>query len=283
MRGVIVWLLASACNQTFDLRPTQLIDAPGPDAPFSCPLPGSRLAFSRLVHQTALRDYSFYSLSEATGKASALSQDSGAIVFGDADGPLNATGLVSSLSFQYDEPHLSAEADELWLHELDSSSRSSTFAIYRPGSGGSWARAAQLPVPTTSSASTRLAGPTARAHGPRRFLAMHLIPSFGIDEYVEDGSGGWSPPVAHDASELGLTSAIAITLSRDGLRLIIAAESADATHQVMLYTDRAQVGAPFRAASLEPTLPIANDTYLDDDCSRVYASGLGWVFYAQQQ
>jgi len=102
-----------------------------------------------------------------------------------------------------------------------------------------------------------------------------------LDEWGNDG-GTWHLTTSHPLSELGLTLAIAISMTSDGLRALVLGGTGDGTVH-MQYTDRAALDAPFRTATqVEGLFAQADDATLNDNCSRVYFTGLGSIFYVQQ-
>ena len=49
-----------------------------------------------------------------------------------------------------------------------------------------------------------------------------------------------------------------------------------------LYMDRASIDAPFSPPTVLATAPVVYDPFLASDCSKLYTSGLGSIFYAPQ-
>jgi hypothetical protein len=49
-----------------------------------------------------------------------------------------------------------------------------------------------------------------------------------------------------------------------------------------LYSDRKAVSEVFSPASVLATAPVVLDPFLTSDCGRIYTSGLGSIFFAEQ-
>ncbi len=278
----VVLALVGACDGVFGLRPTQLIDAAPPDAPFQCPALGTAPVFLAGLHEFSTRTCSFYSISAVTNRATAVCADDGFIEQGDLTGELQPTNLPAYDGVVlHQQPRSSAEGDEIWTQDVNYSTSQFRFEIHRRVSGTDWMASSTLPV-TTSLASDSVSSPTARANGPRHVLFLDSSTS-SLHELVEDAAGNWSETQVHAGMELGTLSISAVTLSRDGLRLILEATVQSEPADVMVFTDRASVADPFRPVSVLPTAPLAADGYLDDDCGRFYVSGLGAMFFVQQQ
>ena len=68
----------------------------------------------------------------------------------------------------------------------------------------------------------------------------------------------------------------------DGLRLVFVGQGVDTNFAQTFYADRAQLADPFVQAVPLASAPVAYDPFLTTDCSRLYTSGLGSIFYARQ-
>jgi hypothetical protein len=120
--------------------------------------------------------------------------------------------------------------------------------------------------------------------GPNRHLIQYTTSSY-FEELIDDGSNTWatlvSPPITD--IELGVTTHGSPRLSADGLRLVFLGSPAGAnTPQRLYYTDRATISDRFRPADLLPGVPENSDAFMDNNCARVYAAGLGSMFFSQR-
>jgi hypothetical protein len=263
-------LAVAGCNQAFGLDRTQPVDAryfDAPiDAPFACPPLGETPAFSPSFQQVVY-DCREYSLS-LDRQALALCGREPMLPFeGVIDGPLDrpAVGLADP-TYALQFARLAPEGDEL------------VATYYRAGTGyelrtyarqpnGDWSRKGTI---ATAPSYRDVSGPTRR---PRH--VMLTTSSNALAELVED-TPLWRQVALHPASELGVGYPGAPKLSADGLRLLLV----DGTRVV--YADRPTIEAPFRPAAPVDGLPYVTDAFLTDDCSRVYFSGVGTVFYSQR-
>ena len=271
-----IWsvLVLSACNSTLGLHDTQRRDAPGLDAPFTCPAPSSDPLFSPLLHQYLFEHCTSYSQSLA-GTAAALCGST--IYFGSIDGDLASTGIMSfpGAGQDFEQMRISSDGDELWVLETNNTVVGHVTQIYQHA-GSSW-NAASAVQPTTGD-KLLASAPTARAYGPRHFLRFALP----FQEYAENSGGGWSMVATHAFDLDGGTPVEPLSLSANGLRLLIGARAATGQFQ-LYYTDRDRLDTPFRKPDPLATAPYAPDAYLSEDCAKLFVSGLGYVFYVQPQ
>ena len=142
--------------------------------------------------------------------------------------------------------------------------------------GASWSANGNIPQLTGDTFMP--SAPTARAYGPRHFLRI----AAPIEEYAENTGGGWSVVATHALDFGGGSPRDPLSLSADGLRLVIGARSPTGQLQ-LFYTDRDRLGAQFRKPDLLAGAPYAPDAYLSEDCAKMFVSGLGYVFYVQPE
>jgi hypothetical protein len=94
-----------------------------------------------------------------------------------------------------------------------------------------------------------------------------------LHEWIFDGTTwrqvGTQVPSVASVSDL----LVAASLTEDGLRVVATVGTR------ALYSDRATVNDPFRAFVALEGAPRGVDMTLNADCSRLYAAGLGSVFY----
>jgi hypothetical protein len=101
----------------------------------------------------------------------------------------------------------------------------------------------------------------------------------GLIENEVTDAGQLTQIATYTAKELGLKTVSSPMLTSDGLRMVFGAtDSAD--KPAMYYADRADLGARFSAGRVLVGVPVVGGAYMPADCSRIYLSGLGSVFYA---
>jgi hypothetical protein len=83
----------------------------------------------------------------------------------------------------------------------------------------------------------------------------------------------------YTAGDLGLSTVRGPMLTPDGLHMVFIGSNKDDV-EGMYYADRAELTARFSVARLLDGVPVNDGAYVPDDCSRIYLSGLGSVFYA---
>jgi hypothetical protein len=274
-----VLIACAGCNQFFDLRETSL--PPADAAPF-CPASGPPPISRRLV-QIATGNCFEYSFSEITrrGLAQCPTGDPPGyeIREGPLDGELEPTTfpLPTGLSFAY--PRLSADGTEAWLFDFVARQ----FLVYRRVREQEWAFDRNV----TGINETREAGVIALVDGPDgRRLLVELSPNASLMEIVErsdDGSGTWSTVTSRTTlADLGIDFFARIGSSPDGRRIVFAGERDSRVE--LFYAERPTPDVAFSAAVPLPNVPIEYDTpyMLNSDCSHLYFSAIGSVFYASQ-
>jgi hypothetical protein len=279
------------CNAVFGLEATipldaQYFDAP-PDAPWGCPQPGTLPKFSPAFHQpdVGARYCTDYSVSSVRGLAIALCRGTAfpEVRQGPIDGVLGAaTGIAPTKTARYiDEPRLAPEGDEIWIRQVSMSGATdpSVFSVFR-AVGDAWEWSADLAVPVTPSRDDEISVPTRRGAEPRRFIFN--TPSEDMMLEMVEGT----PPTvvrAYRNVELGMNYIVRPMLSPDGLRLVFGGQAMTDLLITTMYADRPSIDSPFGVAKPLEDAPASTDPFLTSDCGKLYASGLGRIFYAQQQ
>lgn len=262
-------LSIAACNQVFGSRevetaPAQIFDAPI-DAPFACPPIGTTPHFSPFLHQLSVTGCTHYS--ETSGFAVADCEIAGAHTamiaqIGDTLEP--AANVVTSLLGL--TPRLSPDGQRLYIHlgtQLAEYTRAST----------DWLGPVMTSVPLTGNAGFSTVGSAA---GVDRIIVPTNNSPPRLDEW-ERRDGMWMLISQTLPADLGIVSGLgAIAMTSDGRRLVVS--GADGT----AYTDRDSIAGTFRRIEMLEA-PSSVDTFMTDDCARVYVSGLGSTFYAQQR
>lgn len=266
------WLFAlGACNWAHDLAPTQLVDAPGPDAPARCTTDGPP-PFSLRVTQAVIQSCADYTVHEGTAIAACGSLTATTLAAGPLDGPLAPLAITPTVAGAYlTAPRLTPDGD-LLVHQEVLPGRTAIASFYQQDEGWRW----RADLPFALGAFERVGMPS---RGPRRHVMVTRIDR--VEEAIEDDTGTWTTTTLPFAA-LGVTRVkSAIHLSADGLRAVFA-DSADTPSALAIrYAVRARIDTPF-AGSYPLAVPAAQDPFLTEDCSRLYFSGLDSIFYAQQ-
>jgi len=276
----LVLLLGAGCNQVLGLSSTQVIDAgffdAQIDAPFACPPTGTTPQFSRVLNQVVVQPVFEYTTSMATMRA--VAQSPAGVVEGPIDDIMtSATGLggdpaclsCAQLSF----PRLTPEGDG--VYGVTSSMIGAHLGLYRRANN-EWMEVQTFKTPLGSFLSSVTRGPT-----------RHLVIYDGVafHEYaVDDGGSSTEVLPAYQPQDLGLFNLGNPMLTADGLHMVFpgAAVRNGTTTTEMYYADRPDLGARFTTATLLVDFPVVDSAYLTEDCSRIYISGLGSLFYAQR-
>jgi hypothetical protein len=282
VKKLAVLVALAGCNNIFDLRSTQQIDAAyfdAPlDAPFACPAIGAAPAFSSFLHQHVLQDCTGYAITQ-TGRAVASCRTAAGgpqgIYEGVVDEPLQpAAGLppIQSEGFDgYDYPRPSPDGQRLLIRHVDYNTGNADLSYYQRA-GNAWSALPPPPFAGHLAASTIAMGPTG-------YHVLVVESNFlAWTEWIDEG-GLWRAGPTHSSTVFGLHEIDALSMTSDGLRAILL--SRDPSQ--MFYADRSAIGDAFSAAQAMPTLPVNGDAFMTADCARVYLSGLGYVFYVQQQ
>lgn len=278
--GAILWLLAlcCGCNEVFGLRQTiaidaQQFDAPA-DAPYACPPPGAQPMFAALLYQVIAQNCISYTTSATTNRAAAYCLDIDAIADGVIDGVPEKTVMTPEGNFDW--PRLTPEGDEMWVRRRDGTGK---IAVYGYTSEHQWTWIRDLALASTG-VDDIITTPSRRVDGVRHFL-HYAFSERTLYEYTDDGATQTFVR-AYDATALGIYFVQFPNLDADGLRLVFVGQGVDTNFAQTFYADRAQLADPFVAALPLTTAPVAYDPFLTADCSRLYTSGLGSIFYARQ-
>jgi hypothetical protein len=268
MRWAALVVLAAGCNEAFGLRPTvgtdaAFFDAPI-DAPYRCPTGGAPRFDPTLIQYLTHECDSYAQVLAGRAVARCRSGEDFAVFEGPIDGALErAVGVdVAGTS----QPRLSPDGQRMYVRTAYAVT--AVVQQYTRSADGSWTRLADAPFTDVQAIGTVATAPTGD------LLAVSTWTGRLAREWVNE-SGTWRAVQTHDQTTLGIIPD-KLAMSSDGLRAV-----ASSGYQAY-YTDRGEQGAPFRLAAPVAGGPEAADFYLTDDCARLYAAGLGSVFYAQQ-
>jgi hypothetical protein len=288
VRWVGLWFVCS-CNWAFGLETTRPLDAAffdaAPDSAWACPPMGTLPQFAPTLHQLDVGLYcTDYTLSPMRGLAMAACRGSTMQV---AQGPIEgllvaAAGISPTQSMRVvDQPRLTYEGDEVWVRQVSTQGTTvgSLFSVFH-AVGDAWQWSADLAVPTSADRGDEISAPTRRDAGPRRFI-FNMPSEDRIAEMME----GNPPTIVHTYRnvDLGMAYIIGPMLSPDGLRLVFGGQRMTDLLVTTMYVDRPNLGAMFGIARPLHDAPAATDPFLTDDCGKLYASGLGRIFYGQQE
>lgn len=280
MRGVALLVLACACDQVFGIQHTHSNDAPffdaPTDAPFACPMLGTTPMYSPYVHLVSADDCFEYTPSFTSGRVVASGcNDSGYPIYeGPFEGPLEPAIPAEAATVELTHPRLTPDGTQMYVWR-DVANVPSNILAFTRASDGTWQTTSAPGFPIDATPSNIIRGPSDDR--------MLLVPSAGseLDEW-SDAGGTWHQLAVHPVSELGVTFVSASSLSSDGLRLIVLADSSFG-FSMSVYSDRMNIDGPFRAAELLTGVPTdEHDAVISDDCARIYLSGLGALFYVRQ-
>jgi hypothetical protein len=274
VRGVVAasaLLLACGCNDIFGVRTTELVDAryfdAGIDAPFTCPAPGGTPEFDRNVVQAVFQDVHEYTTSATTGRA--IGRASEGIVEGPIDElmtvmkGLEVSGCLSCAVVR--QPRFAPEGDGVYA--MLSGMTGSRIVLYRLV-GDTWMIAMDFGPTSSSWISSVTPGPV-----------PHMMLGDGVNLNENEVTDKLSEIAVYTPTDLAVKTAYAPMLTSDGLHMIFVAT--DITDkQGMYYADRADLAARFSTGRLLVGVPVVTGAYVPEDCSRIYLSGLGSVFYA---
>jgi hypothetical protein len=279
----------AGCNQVFGVGPTTL---PPPDAlPTGCPAIGTPPQFSNKFDQVIDESCGDYIPSAVTGIALAHCSDiaSSYIAVGPIDQPLAAVDVPADPVVNVERPRLLPEGDGAYivLNNYDANN-DDKFAEYRPIDATHWAFVADLNMPAAifsgSTLPTYLGAPT-RAPNRHVFVSGGGLNDidYTFHELALAGDGTWlepgAPYIDGDLVASGLLEAP--NLTPDGLRMVFRGYAASGEVGIF-YADRQTIDDRFTSATILTGVPAASDAYMTEDCTRIYFTGLGSIFYVRQ-
>jgi hypothetical protein len=264
----VLVLLLCGCNQVFGLKETgqldaAFFDAPA-DAPYACPPLGTAPRFAPQLTQFLVQRCDGYSV-VTSGRAVASCKDGDGIerVFvGNRGEPLSiAPGVDLSGPIL---PRLTHDGEHLVIREPNNIGVVRV-RLYDRQSDGTWLRGADAPF-----------GARAKSIGTLSTdnrIVVTTTDSPDLQEWILEATG-WRKLATQTPSVPSTGDVLqTVSLTADGLRAIAMVNAR------ALFTDRQTLDAPFRAFDIVEGAPRGVDMTLEADCSRLYAAGLGSVFY----
>jgi hypothetical protein len=174
------------------------------------------------------------------------------------------------------QPRITPEGDELFVRQSAPGLPLIASVLRRDGT--TWVYDRDVPI-----ASSFLLGTVSRAPGRRMVVFSATTGLVELDE-----ANNWAQIGTYTAVDLGVESLYGIStlpnLSPDGTRLVFSGDKTGVETR-SFYVSRASIADPF----VGPAVPLAEvprdplAAFLTEDCSRVYFSALGVVFYLQQR
>ena len=282
------WLLLAlcACNRIFGLSPTaeskvdaQFFDAPV-DAPFTCPPIGTTPRFETDPHQVIYdKCFGYQRSANGIAKVDCLN----AIDMGAWDGPFApAADLAEDATYFRTGGWLAPDGDQIYMQEMGKLASVNQFARFVPNGSGGWTRVDTLVFPSQLYLPYFISTPTRTV--PRH--AMVLDNHGYLAEVIDDGTANLQFVRAYSNLQLGIANFNGPQLSPDGLRLVIygtAPQPDGSVLQSVWYSDRPSIDADFRTFDPLPDVPLITDPFFTEDCSRLYFSGIGSIWYVQQR
>lgn len=275
-------LAVCGCNQVFGIHGAGLADAPyfdaPADAPFSCPPLDAELQFSPVVHQLLTQNCSNFTVSSSGDVAAATCVDD-SIIVGPLAGPLVPVTLLPPTIFVRRMPRVSPEGDELWIHEADGTVLPPLINVYKQTGEHEWT---QTRTVMRLTAADDAFTPPSRWDGGHRVFFNLSSQTRTLDEYSDDGM---SVTLIRSLrpDELGVDYLLFPSVTADGLRLIASGGLPSSLATMTVYATRETIAQPLHHAIALSTAPVVLDPFLAADCGRLYTSGLGYEFYAQQR
>jgi hypothetical protein len=192
-------------------------------------------------------------------------------------------------------PRVSPEGHELWFATRDSSAPDRKFFTVYDRDGETWRWRADLPFGLGPDEAGVISPPSRADAGPRRIMLL----SYGSSvvgpyllEHVEVSPDTWMPTgdkLSFD--QLDVSYAGSPYLSPDAKRIVFVGVPRGGGQARVMYMSRTQIDLPFPMAVPVDGVPGQASTvwainpyyHLTEDCSRIYFTALGSVFYVQQE
>lgn len=270
MRSVAL-LALGACNSIFGNRTVVEGDARFFDAPTDgavlCPQPGIEPRFSPVLHPVIDQDCGTYAIAADTQRGYGLC--AGQISSGPVDERLDAEpGLpVPTAEVSVANPRISPEGDLLLVTTFDLTLTQTTYRSYTP-TGTTWTRGPDLPLPQFGNVSVPSRGPDRR---------VIFYDSNVGKEFRQDAAGGWSE--ARDVVFGPSPGVHTVWLASDALRFV-SWEQALSGGSALYYADRASRDEDFSPPRRLTGVPVTQDLFITEGCTRVYMSSVQAIFYA---
>jgi hypothetical protein len=277
-------LAASGCNQIYGNDSAKLVDARyfdvAPDTPFACPSIGTLAPrFLNVAEQALLQDCFDFAYSETAGRGLAICRDDLGRTFlgeGPIDGPMTPAAGIDQAPMLFLNVRLGADGDVAVIFSEDRQPFAQHIATWRRDASGWTKRADFAPVSQYQGFSTPSAGPN-----PHMVAFTATTTSATLHELELDGADMWREVSTTSSTQLQVSGVpgSGTSLTPDGLRLVFSAVTSSGSG--LAYSDRESLTGTFGPATLLP-VPSSSDPFMLPDCSRLYFSAVGNVFYVRQ-
>jgi hypothetical protein len=257
--------------------------------PLGCPALGTPPRFSNKFHQVVDQDCVDYTTAADADLAMATCTGAGttAVFTGSIDQPLSNAGITAPDPINVRRPRLFPEGNGAYIvfdnYDANGDDELAEFQL----ANGTWQNVGVLALSqwtTTFTLPTYFGTPT---RAPNRHIMVAACPDvicndLVVHELVQKDDRSWIEPGApYRDVDLGVVQITdAPNLSPDGLRMLLLAEPTVGRSQTF-YADRPSIDVRFGPLVLLDTLP-ENADFLTADCTRLYFSGLGSIFYEPQ-
>lgn len=283
MRWAWAVLTVAACNDVYGLGDTRLYTAPT-----SCPPIGTPPHYAPRFAQMLVADCDNYTPSSDAGFALAGCANNGteyigAGAIGDDLGLTDIPARNKCVNLNY--ARLAPEGDRAYVDDNNFDCLGNdSFAEYVATDPMHWTYVGDSGIPPSTDGTGEELG--SFTYGPDRHAMVVSGTDGTLHEWVLQGTSWHEILPAYVGPELGLRASSingAPNLTPDGLRLVFQAVGADGA-AATFYMDRPAIDARFTVATPLAGVPgDVYDAYLTPDCTRVYFSGLGRIFYLEEQ
>lgn len=268
-------LLLGGCNAAFGIEATEL---PPPDVlPTTCPPIGTTPRFSGTFRQVVAQACTDYSPS-LDGDI-AMGSCGFDIWVGPVDAPLTHLPLTPVNAFaQLKAPRVTPEGNVAFIDNNNFDNNSGDmFAEYDAVNATTWNLVGDTGIPHGTDLGATI-GQVTRA--PNRHVMWTNGKDGTLHELVQQGAATWSE--VPTTAALGLTDYYTpASLTPDGLHLILRATGSSGMS--IYYATRSSIDDPFGAAAPLSGIPDnVPDPVMTADCTRVYFTGVGRIFYVEQ-
>ncbi len=287
MRWACLVLAATGCNPAFGLDRTKLVlDA----RPASCPPIGTAPRYTADFVQTIVADCHDYTPIVPAGLAVAGCAGATAPVneAGPIDGPLAPIAVApinTCVNLAY--ARLVPEGDRLYVDENNyDCDNNDIIGEYVPVDATTWQYVGDLGIPPSVGTDGEGFGSVTVA--PNRHAMVTAYNDGSLHEWVQQGDNTWREVLpAYTSAELGIGQYgvyTAVNLTSDGLRGVFEAGVADGPGRSIYYIDRPTIADRFGPATPIVGVPdVVTDAFVTDDCTRIYFSGLGRIFFVEEE
>ncbi|HEY1555137.1 MAG TPA: hypothetical protein VGF94_09935 [Kofleriaceae bacterium] len=283
----------AACDQVFGLRSThaldaQYFDAPS-DAPYSCPPIGTTPTFTASLREQLPQACASYTVA-TVDRAMAQCPEASSVYYGPAGGPLAKAVIVLDVATQEVEfMRIAPEGDHAIASLFDLTAEMYYIEQFQLMPDNAWHDVhLVLALPFGGIVSYPLISTPSREPGAHVLVIQYnLYPTPStlyemVDDANPDPGQPWHQQLAKVFDPATFSIVNGMSMTPDGLRNVFFMQAV--VPAGAYYQDRATLGDAFSTPALLSNVPETSgtDPFMTEDCSRVYVSGLGAVFYVTQ-